>query len=687
MPHKDSRNTGNRMFLSLRTKFMLGLTLLALLLILVLSFISSITYRSELEGQYAETAYLVARTVAETIDGDRIGYYLETLTEDDYYKEEYDFMYKVMQNEKIKYVYVVVPEEDGGRYVWNVVAEGEEVTELNKLGAFEEYWNEAEFIMKDTYNTGTTTNNAYITNSAQYGYIASVYAPVYASDGSITAVVGVDIDMIDIEADLRDYIILIVACIIITVFVFITVYTVFITKTLINPIKRLTDCTSSFTEGGELRKIDFKVNTNDELGRLGKAFSQMAADIERYSINLANTAAERERIKTELAVCENIQVSQLPDKFNMSAGMHIGSSITSRDEIDICADMKPAHEVGGDFYDYFMIDSHRFGIVIADIAGKGVSAVTMMIITKTLIKYHLQTGETPERVMEAVNAQLCENNDSALFVTAFVGVLDVDDGKFTYVNAGHMPPLLMRNQGEFEFVKSKSGFVMAEIPNVRFRQVEISLRQGDIIYLYTSGLPEVKSPDGKIFGRERLVDVLNRSRKSMANVHDTVNVVNTSLNDFSGGEPQINDITQLVLEYRKGSREFREITVKAVFASVDKVSSFISAHLDENDISTAFQMRFAVAVEDIFAGVIGVINNTDEITVRCTIITDTSHASPKTGKDPFVTIEYSWEGEENNPLENTNPGVLNLNAVGKYADNIDYFYVNGHNTLTFTKKL
>ena len=193
MPHKDSRNTGNRMFLSLRTKFMLGLTLLALLLILVLSFISSITYRSELEGQYAETAYLVARTVAETIDGDRIGYYLETLTEDDYYKEEYDFMYKVMQNEKIKYVYVVVPEEDGGRYVWNVVAEGEEVTELNKLGAFEEYWNEAEFIMKDTYNTGTTTNNAYITNSAQYGYIASVYAPVYASDGSITAVVGVDI--------------------------------------------------------------------------------------------------------------------------------------------------------------------------------------------------------------------------------------------------------------------------------------------------------------------------------------------------------------------------------------------------------------------------------------------------------------------------------------------------------------
>ena len=167
MPHKDSRNTGNRMFLSLRTKFMLGLTLLALLLILVLSFISSITYRSELEGQYAETAYLVARTVAETIDGDRIGYYLETLTEDDYYKEEYDFMYKVMQNEKIKYVYVVVPEEDGGRYVWNVVAEGEEVTELNKLGAFEEYWNEAEFIMKDTYNTGTTTNNAYITNSAQ----------------------------------------------------------------------------------------------------------------------------------------------------------------------------------------------------------------------------------------------------------------------------------------------------------------------------------------------------------------------------------------------------------------------------------------------------------------------------------------------------------------------------------------
>lgn len=274
-----------------------------------------------------------------------------------------------------------------------------------------------------------------------------------------------------------------------------------------------------------------------EVGNLARSYISMANDLEAYVENLKTITAEKERINAELSLASDIQLNMLPCIF---------PAFPDHDEIDVYATMTPAKEVGGDFYDFFMIDEKHVAIVMADVSGKGVPAALFMVIAKTLIKNHAQLGLAVNDVFTNVNKLLCEGNDADLFVTAWLGILDLTNGRMTFVNAGHNPPLLCQN-GKFQYLKAPAGFVLAGIDTFQYKQNEITLTPGDRIFLYTDGVTEATDLGQELYGEERLKNFMNQHAADSAK--DVLHELKADIDEFVGEAPQFDDITMLMFDY------------------------------------------------------------------------------------------------------------------------------------------
>lgn len=249
-------------------------------------------------------------------------------------------------------------------------------------------------------------------------------------------------------------------------------------------------------------------------------------------------SAAKQQIASELNVATHIQTSMLPRIF---------PAFPEQREFDVYAIMNPAKEVGGDFYDFFAIDDDRLAVVVADVSGKGVPAALFMVIAKTLIKDHAQRGSSPEEVFTDVNRLLCETNDEGMFVTAWMGVLQLSTGHLQYVNAGHNPPLIKRANGKYEYLRTKSGFVLAGMEETRYRSNGLDLTPGDALFLYTDGVTEATDGENRLYGEERLITVLNDNKEKAPEA--LLSAVKTDLDTFVGQAPQFDDITMLSLCY------------------------------------------------------------------------------------------------------------------------------------------
>ena len=254
--------------------------------------------------------------------------------------------------------------------------------------------------------------------------------------------------------------------------------------------------------------------------------------------------AEKERIGAELDVATNIQKSMLPSIF---------PAFPDREEVDIYATMNPAKEVGGDFYDFFMVDKRHLAIVMADVSGKGVPAALFMVIGKTLIKDHTQPGKDLGEVFSEVNDLLCESNSEGLFITAFEGVLDLVTGEFRYVNAGHEIPFICKKGGTFEPYKIRAAFVLAGMEGMKYKCGSMQLTPGDKVFQYTDGVTEATNDKEELFGMERLGGVLQRNAGLPP--QELLPKVKAEIDGFVGEAPQFDDITMLCLEYKKRMEE------------------------------------------------------------------------------------------------------------------------------------
>lgn len=304
-----------------------------------------------------------------------------------------------------------------------------------------------------------------------------------------------------------------------------------------NPIRYLEQGVREISKG----RLDYNldVHTGDEIESLAVAVNHMTEDLQHYIKDLTNVTAEKERIGAELSIATRIQSSMLPSEFP-AFPQH-------RNRFDIYAIMEPAKEVGGDFYDFFMVDNQYLGIVIADVAGKGVPAALFMVVAKTLIKNFAQKREIPADILFHTNYQLCQNNEASMFLTAWVAILNIETGELVYANAGHNAPAIRYGKDEFTYLDMEAGLLIGGFEDAKYEQASITLQEGDVLLLYTDGATEAINEQEELYGEERFVDAMNRfGDKSLK---DMLENVKTDIDIFAGEAPQFDDITMLALRF------------------------------------------------------------------------------------------------------------------------------------------
>lgn len=309
-----------------------------------------------------------------------------------------------------------------------------------------------------------------------------------------------------------------------------------ISGTISRPILKLVGIAREIGNGN----LDVKapVVSNDEVGELARSFNSMTDDLKAYIDRLTTVTADKERIEAELDVATHIQESMLPNIFPL---------FSDKNEFSISASMQPAKEVGGDFYDFFMVDERHLAIVMADVSGKGVPAALFMVIGKTLINDHTQPGRSLSDVFTEVNHILYDSNSEGMFITAFEGVLDLDTGDFDYVNAGHEIPFIKRNGQDFEEYKIRSGFVLAGMDGMKYKAGHLKLEPGDRLFQYTDGVTEATSASMELFGMERLKQSLNAHKE--LSPEELLPAIKKDIDVFVGDAPQFDDISMLCLDY------------------------------------------------------------------------------------------------------------------------------------------
>ena len=322
----------------------------------------------------------------------------------------------------------------------------------------------------------------------------------------------------------------------------------YIQKNITEPVEQMSQAAADYLRdegenaenGLEVKVFKTYGNLNSEVGELAVSLSQMIRNIEVYIENLTAMTADKERIGAELSIATHIQSSMLPCIF---------PAFPDRKEFDVYATMNPAKEVGGDFYDFFMVDERHVAVVMADVSGKGVPAALFMVIGKTLIKDHTQPGISLGSVFSDVNNLLCDSNSEGMFITVFEGVLDLATGEFTYVNAGHETPYICRKGECFEAYKVRPGFVLAGMEDMRYKEGRMQLAVGDRIFLYTDGVPEATNADNEMYGSGRLHNALN-AHKDKA-LEELLTKIKADVDSFVREAPQFDDITMLCLEYKE----------------------------------------------------------------------------------------------------------------------------------------
>ncbi len=311
-----------------------------------------------------------------------------------------------------------------------------------------------------------------------------------------------------------------------------------LSKRIVKPLGIMTEKVQSLGGNNLQFFMEDAYRTGDEIEVLADSFATLSARTLQYVDQVKRVTAEKERIGAELNMATDIQASQLPRLF---------PAFPNRPEIDVYASMTPAKEVGGDFYDFFLVDDDHIGLVMADVSGKGVPAALFMMISRVLIKSHLQNGETPGEALENVNDQLCEGNDAELFVTVWLAVLEISTGKGVAANAGHEHPTIRRAGGQYELVTYRHSPAVATLEGIPYKEHTFEMRPGDSLFVYTDGVAEATNADNELFGTERMLKALNRDPD--ADPEGVLHNVMEGINTFVAGAEQFDDITMLCLKY------------------------------------------------------------------------------------------------------------------------------------------
>jgi sigma-B regulation protein RsbU (phosphoserine phosphatase) len=327
--------------------------------------------------------------------------------------------------------------------------------------------------------------------------------------------------------------------VIIFIVLFGSISAIILANKIVRPIESMTEDIGIGAKTGKLFEMKEVYRTGDEIQVLAEAFDDLSKKTKEYIENLTEITKEKERIGTELSLATQIQASMLP---------HIFPPFPDRNEFDIYASMDPAREVGGDFYDFFLIDDDHLCMVMADVSGKGIPAALFMMISKTILQSCAMLGVSVAEILAKTNEALCTNNQVDMFVTVWLGVLEISTGRLTAANAGHEYPAIKRADGSFELFKDKHGFVIGGMEGSRYKEYTIDLRKGDKLFLYTDGVPEATNAEEDMFGTDRMLEALNK--EANASPEQILKNVKDSVSDFVKDAEQFDDMTMMCIEIK-----------------------------------------------------------------------------------------------------------------------------------------
>ena len=406
------------------------------------------------------------------------------------------------------------------------------------------------------------------------------------------------------------------------------------------------------------------VNTNAEFVNLSSGINQ--------TVNVLKDHIEdaRKRIERELELAKHIQKTAVPFIF---------PPFPKRKDLDIYAHMNTAKEVGGDFYDFYFTDDNHFAFLIADVSGKGIPAAMFMMASKTLIKGLTENGNDVDKVFDETNKKLCANNDAGMFLTAWMGLIDLNTGHLTYVNAGHNPPLLYRKNKGFEFIKTKPSFILAGLETTKYKKYELDLNPGDGIYLYTDGVTEANDNSGNLYGEKRLYEVINKL--SEKDTKDICLGIEEDVDAFASGAEQSDDITMLCfkLNYANASNS---IIVYPDEVALNIVNDFLADKLSVINVSKNILNKIQICNDEIYSNIMKY-SGASSLEISFAL---NNESLVLTYKDDGIKFDQSASEDPDvtSSLKDRKIGGLGIFMVKKMCKSLEYEYKDEHNILLLT---
>ena len=526
-------------------KSVFGIILLLTVFSLIVSTIGYNGFTEALLKQYSDDAFHTADIAVTCLDTDKMDAYAQSGGETKEYLEAWNKMQSLCNSSGVTFIYVIRPDlTDYGHitFLFSTINENSGYTRY-KFGYVRETTNDE---YREKYRKLYEGKSERELEVRDKGYIETAphitaMIPLKDDFGKTTAILCVQRQMENLVSVRNTYINKVLAVLITVAVLVVIVQSFYLHTVLLKPVKKVMKEADRFAKKNslpELRLAD-SVKNKDEIGVLAASIDNMEEKIIKYVDDLTKITAEKERISTELSLAAKIQSSMLPNKF---------PAFPERSEFDIFASMTPAKEVGGDFYDFFFAVNDHLCLVAADVSGKGVPAALFMMATKIIISNYAKMGKTPSDILTAANSAICANNHEDMFVTVWLGILEISTGKLTAANAGHEFPVLMQPNEKFTLFKDKHGLVLGGMDGLKYKQYDIQLAPGSKLFLYTDGVPEATNIDNQLFGTDRMITALNQD--TSASPEQLLKNVKNAVDSFVKDAEQFDDLTMLCLEYK-----------------------------------------------------------------------------------------------------------------------------------------
>ena len=499
-----------------------------------------------LTERYEDEAFRTCKASAMYVDADKLDTFKNSGGKTKEYKETLERLQKMCNVSDSTFVYVIQPDTSDYKHITFLFSTMNDKSNYTRyeFGYVRETTND-DYRKKykalydgDMYEALVIRDKGYIETDPHI----TAMIPLVGSDHQTKGILCVQRQMDILISKRNNFLFHVFSMLLIAAIILVLIQSRFMKRVLLMPLKHITEEAARFAaeNTANQQKLTDTIKKSDEIGMLASAIDQMEERTCEYMYDLTRITAEREKLHTELTLASRIQANMLPNEF---------PAFPDRTEFDIYATMEPAKDVGGDFYDFFLVDDDHLCMIIADVSDKGVPAALFMMSSKIIVENYSKMKLSPSEILEHANNDICSNNKDDMFITVWLGILEISTGRITAANAGHEYPVIRHANGDFELLKDKHGFVLGAIEDLTFEEYEIALEPGARVFVYTDGVPEAINNEAKSFGPENMVNALNKYKDE--DLETLLRKMRETVDEFSEDAEQFDDITMLCLEIRE----------------------------------------------------------------------------------------------------------------------------------------